>query len=237
MATDSVCPSCRSAAPKVVFAQPMQTGLLQEKTAVVGSMLARVPALKWVVGLFLFLVAGAVILLALGCFFTYQSDGERGPREVTADELRNLTDLNALPDPWISYSFPKASETAVRLEKVSLGNHQAYSRFILVQVQDRWLVAQVPSAFTGNKLVGKVERLGSWDGRTYEKNLDSKIITQVMASNPDKVDRILPFQVNTVTPYQSKTRSGYLLAGVIALGGLLLGGMGLTIIRAKPQPR
>src|SRR5215471_16888273 len=110
MATDSVCPSCRMAAPNVVLA-PRQKGLLQEKTAVVGSMLARVPGLKWVVGLFLFLVAGAVILLALGCFFTYQSDGERGPREVTADELRNLTDLNALPDPWISYSFPKASET------------------------------------------------------------------------------------------------------------------------------
>src|SRR5262249_30149732 len=158
-------------------------------------------------------------------FFTYKSDGERGPREVTAAELRNLTDYSSLPDPWISYSFPKSSETAVRLEKTLLANHQAYSRFILVQVQDHWIVAQVRPDFTNNKLVGKVERLGSWDGRTLEKNLGSKIVSQIVASNPDKIDRILPYQVNTVTPYQSKTRMGYLLAGAIAFGGLVLGGM------------
>jgi hypothetical protein len=236
MATDTVCPFCRMAAPRVVFVSKQQ-GILPEKTAAFGSMLARVPGLKWVVGLVLFLAAGAVILLALGCYFSYQADGERGPREVTAEELRNLRDFGSLPDPWISYSFPKSSETAVRLETVSLAKHQSYSRFILVQVQDAWLVAQVPPGFTGNKLVGKVERLGSWDGRTYEKDLDSKIITQIASSNPDKASRILPYQVNTVIPYQSKTRSGYLLAGAIGLGGLFLGGMGLTIIRAKPQPR
>jgi hypothetical protein len=212
-------------------------GVLGREIAVVASRMAGLPGLKWVVGLFLFLVAGAVMLLALGCYFSNQSEGERGPREATADELRNLTSLNSLPDAWLSYSFPKSSETSVRLDTASLGNQQAYSQFILVPVEDCWLVAQVPPGFSGNKLVGKVERLGTWDGRTFEKNLDQKIIAQIKASNPDKANRILQYQVNAVQPYESKVRSGYMLAGGIAAGGLLVGGLGLTIIRAKPQPR
>jgi hypothetical protein len=238
--SDTVCPSCRTtvrtAAPAGVLVR-RQKGLLEGKTAAFGSMLARVPGLKWLVGLSLFLVAGAVILLALGCFFTYQSAGERGPREVTAAELRNLSSLDALPDPWISYTFPKASETAMRLEKTSLGKSQAYSRFILVQVEDCWLAAQVPPHFTGNKLVGKVERLGSWDGRTFEKDLSSQIINQIRVSNPDKANRLLPYQVNTVVSYQSRTHSGYLLAVGIALVGVIVGSLGFTIVRAKPRPR
>jgi hypothetical protein len=198
-------------------------------------MLARVPGLKWVVGVLLFLVAGAVILLALGCFFTYQSEGKRGPREVTAAELRNLNSLDSLPDPWISYTFAGSSETAMQLEQKSLSKSQAYSRFILVQVEDRWLTAQVPPHFTGHKLVGKVEHLGSWDGRTFEKDLSSQIISQIRASNPDKANFILPYQVNAVASYESRTRSGYLLAVGIALVGVILGSMGLTIVRAKPQ--
>jgi hypothetical protein len=214
-----------------------QKGVLQEGVESFGSTLARVPRLKWVVGLFLFLVAGAVILLALGCFFTYQADGERGPREVTAAELHNLTSLGSLPDPWIAYTFPKSSETAMRLDTRSLTKTQAYSRFILVQVQDRWLAAQVPPHFTGNRLVGKVERLGSWDGRTFEKDLSSQIIDQIRTSNPDKANLILPYQVNAVLPYQSRTRSGYLLAVGIAFVGVLIGSMGLTVVRAKPRLR
>jgi hypothetical protein len=238
METDAVCPSCRSAVPmvaaKAILAR-RQKGLLQEGTEAFGSKVARVPVLKWAIGLFLFLFAGAVILVALGCFFTYQSDGERGPREVTAAELVNVTSLDSLGDPWISYTFPDSCETAMRLERRSLTKSQAYSRFILVQVQDRWLAAQIPPHFSGNKLVGKVEPLGSWDGRTYEKNLSGQIINQIMASNPDKANLVLSYQVNGVLPYQSRTRSGYLLAAVIGLVGLGIGSMGLTIVRAKPR--
>jgi hypothetical protein len=240
METDTICPSCRSAVPRAA-SQPVMVqrrkGLLEGKTAAFGSMLARVPGLKWVVGLFLFLVAGATILVALGCFFTYQSEGERGPRQVKADELRNLASLDSLSDPWISYTFPASCETAMRLQKTSLTKKQSYSRFLLVQVQDRWLAAQVPPDFTGTKLVGKVERLGSWDGRTFEKDLSSQIINQIKASNPDKANLILPYQVNAVIPYQSRTRSGYALAVGIALAGVIVGSMGLTIVRAKPRQR
>lgn len=204
---------------------------------VVGSKLARVPALKWAVGLFLFLVAGVVFLLALGCYNSYQSEGERGPREFTAAELIDLPNRGPMPDPWLSFSFPNSCETEIGLVERSVSTKRAYSRFILVQVQDRWLAAQVPPDFRGNKLVGRVERLGSWDGTTYEKNLDAKIITQISVSNPDKADRILPYQVNAVLPYQSKIRWGYMIAGMIAFGGLLVGSLGLTVIRAKPQPR
>jgi hypothetical protein len=236
METDTVCPSCRAAAPQGGLPR-RQKGLLEGKTAAFGSMLARVPGLKWVVGLFLFLAAGAVLLLALGCFFTYRSEDERGPREVTAAELRDLTSPDALPDPWISYTFPRSSETAMRLEKSSLSRKRAYSRFILVQVEDHWLAAQVPPNFTGNKLVGRVEKLGSWDGRTYEKDLGSQIIHRIRASNPDKANLMLSYQVNAVRPYESRTRSGYFQAIGIALLGVILGSMALTIVRAKPRPR
>jgi hypothetical protein len=210
-------------------------GALQEGTEAFGSKLARVPVLKWMVGLFLFAVAGTVILLALGCFFTYQADGERGPREVTATELLNATSLDSLHDPWISYTFPDSCETAMRLEKRSLTKGRPYSRFILVQVQEHWLAAQITPQFSGNKLVGKVEQLGSWDGTTYEKNLSGQIINQIMASNPDKANLVLPYQVNAVLPYQSRTRSGYMLAVVIALLGLGIGSLGLTIVKARPR--
>lgn len=203
----------------------------------IGSKLARFPTLKWAVGLFLFLVAGGVVLLALGCYFSYQSEGERGPREMTAAELIDLPNRGRMSDSWLSYSFPKSCETEMRLDMKSVGIRRAYSRFILVQVQDRWLAAEVPPDFRGNKLVGRVERLGTWDGTTYEKNLDARIITQIAVSNPDKADRLLPYQVNAVLPYQSKIRSGYLMAGGIAFGGLLVGSLGLTILRAKPRQR
>ena len=239
MESDTICPSCRSATPFATQAAFVQRrkGLLWVGLEGFGSRLARVPALKWLVGLCLFLVAGAVILLALGCFFTYQSEGQRGPREVTAAELLKVKSLDSLPDPWISYTFPKASETTMRLDKTSLFKNQAYSRFILVQVQDRWLAAQVRPDFSGTKLLGQVEQLGSWHGHTYEKNLSAKIINEIRTSNPDKADLILPYQVNAVLPYESRTRSGYVMAGVIAGVGLMFGGMGLTIVRAKPRPR
>lgn len=235
---DTICPSCRSvvatAASKSALAR-RQKGLLQEGVESFASKLASVPGLKWVVGLPLFLVAGAVILVALGCFFTYQSEGERGPREATAAELRDLTSLDALPEPWFSYTFPQSVETGMRLDKRSLGNARGYSRFILVQVQDRWLAAQVPHDFKGNTLVGTVEELGRWHGSTLEKNLSAQIITQILASNPDKANLLLPYQVNAMLPYQSKINMGYLLAGGIAFVGVIFGSFGLTIVRAKPR--
>jgi hypothetical protein len=236
MEADTICPSCRSVV-RMASAKAASVRSQKGDLQVAIEALARIPVLKWVVGLSLFLVAGAVMLVALGCFFTYQSEGERGPREVTAAELRNLTSLNSLPDPWISYTFPKSSETAMRLGERSLTQEREYSRFILVEVQDCWLAAQVPPHFAGNKLVGKVERLGSWDGRTYEKDLSSQIINQIKASNPDKATRILGYQVNAVQPYESRTRSGYLLAGGIAFLGVVFGSLGLTIVRAKSPPR
>src|SRR5262249_9133361 len=66
METDAVCPSCHSAATPVAtkaLLERRRKGLLQVQTEAFGSKLARVPGLKWVVGLPLFLVAGAVILL------------------------------------------------------------------------------------------------------------------------------------------------------------------------------
>ena len=65
------------------------------------------------------------------------------PREFTAAELRDLK-IDSLPDPWISYTFRKGCETMVQLDKSSFAKNQAYSRFILVQVDDYWLAAQVP---------------------------------------------------------------------------------------------
>lgn len=197
----------------------------------------RVPALKWAVGLFLFLGAGAMFLLALGWFFWAQSEEKSAPLEVTAAELIDLPNRGPMPDPWLSYTFSKYCETGVRMDLRSVGNQYAYSRFILVQVQDRWLVAQVPPDFRGNKLVGTVERLGSYEGRSYESHLDKQIVIKILASNRDKADRLLPYQVDAVRPYLSKIRGGYTMAAGIVLGGLIVGGLGLTIIRVKPQPR
>lgn len=243
MRTDRVCPSCFTVTPNMGMPAPNadivpgRTGILGEATADVWSRLARVPALKWTIGLFLFLVAGGVMLLGLNCYFSYQAEEGRGPREVTAAELIDLPNHGPMSDPWLSYSFPQACETTVRLEKKSVGNQYAYSRFILVQVQDRWLAAQVSPDFRGNKLVGRVQRLGTWDGASYEKNLDAKIINDIRVGNPDKFDGLLPYQVNAVLPYQSKIRGGYMMALGIALGGLIIGGLGLTILQAKPRPR
>ena len=69
------------------------------------------------------------------------------------------------------------------------------------------------------------------------RNTPSAVLATLANGNPDKANLMLSYHVNAVRPYESRTRSGYFQAIGIALLGVILGSMALTIVRAKPRPR
>jgi hypothetical protein len=141
----------------------------------------------------------------------------RHPTPATPAELRTRTFVEK-PPAWISYTFEesKPMEETVKRQRARRGG-EVEARCILVQVENRWLVATVAKDFEGNELVGQLMPLDS--------PISQPLIDHARQEEADP-KTILPYEFFAVEGCPSDQRFRYTIAGIIGglgLGGIILG--------------
>ena len=167
---------------------------------------------KWV-GQLIFgaiLVVASLVVLSLN--LKWITSVFAGPVEIKIADLRNVEDPRSLPNQWVSFTFGNAVETGVAL--VGSRSSTPKARYLLVQVQDRWLVAEVPPDHVGNEIIGYVE--------AWSAPLNRKVLEDIAAKFPQHPQ--LPIQVDAV--YNQRVQ-GYSLLGV--MGFFLIAGLALLV--------
>jgi hypothetical protein len=89
------------------------------------------------------------------------------------------------------------------------------SKYLLIQVGNRWLLADIPIAFTGNQVVGYLDK--SWSP------LSKKVIDQIRGRFPDR--DIFPYQLNAEYSYNGECFAMLGIAPFIILVGLWIIGL------------
>jgi hypothetical protein len=176
---------------------------------------------KWVGQLILGAVLAVASLVVLSLNLKWITSVFEGPVEVRLADLRNLESPRDLPNPWVSFTFDKALDTGVEL--VSSRSNAPKARYLLVQVRDRWLIAEVPPDHAGNRVTGYVE--------AWSAPLNRQVIADIAGKFPQHP--LLPVQVDAV--YNQRAQC-YSLLGVMVfflICGLALVVMGLATRRRQ----
>jgi hypothetical protein len=160
----------------------------------------------------LFLLAGLGILIgAQNWIRTVLA----GPAPVTLGELRRLEDPSQLDTSWVRVRFGQMEETGLGVVSsgiIPLLMGETRSRYVLIQVEDQWLIAEVSEDQAGNELVGY---LSKWHTPFSQKSLE-----QIDANFPGR--SFLPFQLDAHYKYRRECLALAGLGGFLALSGLAL---------------
>src|SRR5262249_20803709 len=122
----------------------------------------------------------------------------------------------------ISYTPDKIVTT--RVEYVKMTSRQTTSKFLLLRVKDRWLLAKVAAHFDGSRIEGK---LGG---------LDTVALPKVEAAFPTQAKHLLPYQLDGEYDTVDTQRQSSILGGAVAVFGVLLflGGVGSLVVKPPP---
>lgn len=166
------------------------------------------------------IVGIVMILVSLGTF-TYNWRWIRsaidGPVPITLAELRQLKDPASLPNPWISFTCDKSLETGVHIDNVKRSAQWRKSNFLLVEVQDRWLIAEVPPSHSGKEFVGYLD---TWKDSMRVEAVDMvKKNMEVRDQWPPKQVQIMPYQLNTEYSYRGNCIGLCVLLGIVFIVG------------------
>lgn len=171
------------------------------------------------------LVIGIVIVLGAVGFVLYHGRWVRsafqGPVPVTLASLQEVKDPKSLSNPWISLSFNEAIDTGLVMESTNSGTTTVRSKYLLIQVGDRWLITDVPAGFTGNQVIGYLDKWWS--------PLSNKVIDQIRGRFPGR--DILPYQLNAEYSYKGQCLALLGIAGFIFLVGLAIAGFACSDLR------
>jgi hypothetical protein len=142
-----------------------------------------------------------------------------GPVEIKLADLRAVDNPRDLPNQWVSFTFEQGLDTGVQL--VSNRSNTPKARYLLVQVQDRWLIAEVPPDHAGTHIIGYVE--------AWSAPLNRKVITDIQGKFPGYT--LLPVQVDAVYNQRSQCYAMLGVTGFFVIGGLALVVLGLVTRR------
>jgi hypothetical protein len=160
------------------------------------------------------LIAGIVIaVVCLGVLlynFRWIKNVVQGPVPITLAELRKVQGPNELPNQWVSFTFDNAIDSGVGLVEQRGGQETAKSRYLLVQVEDRWLITEVPTKFTGKQVVGYAEN--------WWAPLQKNAIEDIKKRNPG--NQLLPFQIDAEYAQRGQCDTMIGLLGVFLLIGV-----------------
>ena len=183
--------------------------------------------LKWLFAILLILVGGLFLLAAIVNFFDTWKVSRWEPKVVSAAQLCKTDGAKAAPAPWLAYTFEESKPTDVIVMRRRLGKAgDVKAQCLLVRVQEKWLLATVPSGFEGNQLVGRLVPLESPPQQVVEK---------IRGIDP-KQSVLLPFEFNAVDGSASDQRQRFITAAVLAFFGLLALFLGVWLIRGKRRP-
>jgi hypothetical protein len=143
------------------------------------------------------------------------SDVLAGPAAIQLTDLQNLRDPSDLPNRWVSFTFGTAKESNLAI--VSQRSGKARSRFLLIQVGDRWLIADVPADHSGNRITGYLE--------TWSVPLRRESIEKISANFPGHP--LMPFQIDAQYNQRGQCFTMLGVMGFLLVCGLVLGLIGL----------
>jgi Domain of unknown function (DUF4265) len=130
-----------------------------------------------------------------------------GPRPISFEELSSVTEPAAVPNRWVSFDFTRAVDTGIR-ENTSVDPSDE-RKYILIQVQDSWLVAEVRSSFASSHIEGYLE--------TTAQGIH---ISESLVPAPGA--KLLPCQLDGAYPLRAGLYSMAGLVAVLVVCGLWL---------------
>jgi hypothetical protein len=211
MENDIYCPSCGTATPLITAAG--SPGATTDPN-VRRKFIVR----KWCLFLLALFVGGLVILFGAGMSLDAQSNRPT-PRQVTAGELAHLNNLESMPG-WITYLPGAAVDTGV--EYVKVRSRQARSKFVLLEVEDHWLLAKIDPRFKGTRYEGQLT------------SLDTVALPKVREAFPGQAAKLLPFQLDAEYDIAGTQRRTTMYGIGIAAFGALVIFTGIGKLQAKP---
>jgi hypothetical protein len=148
-----------------------------------------------------------IVLAAVGlAFYNYRwiRSVIEGPVHVSLADLQQVQDPSDLSNSWIILAFTETSDTGLGIDRQS---QIQSSKFILIRVGERWLIADVPRRFIGSKEVqGYLEAWWTPFQRDKIKEIEKRF--------PDR--DIVPYQLDCT--YAVKNQG----LGMVAIIGLLV---------------
>jgi hypothetical protein len=181
-----------------------------------------------IVGALLFVGA----LIALGINSRWISNVMAGPQPITAEDLAKLDNPNSLRNPWVKVSAKQRRETEIRQDTTKRWLWKQETRttkYVLLQVDNRWLLAEVPQDDQGQEVIGTLT--------AFKANLAGERMDRIQGMLKPNPNSLLPFQLEADDEYKSQC---YILLGVAGgLGalGLIMGGVGVFgLLRSPEEP-
>jgi hypothetical protein len=166
-------------------------------------------AAKVRVGLGILLVIGSVGFLIYN--LRWLGSALSGPVPLTLTELRKIDDPAKLSNPWVKFTYEQSINTGVELvSKSRRGNETRTSKYLLVKVEDRWLITEVKADHQGKTVTGYLDK-----GSTP---LRAEALDKVKAAQPDKAKLLLPFYVDGEYGYGEEAMY---MVGVLGFLGVL----------------
>jgi hypothetical protein len=164
-----------------------------------------------VLGLVFVLGSLAVLLWQL----SWVKSAYAGPVSITPAQLRQLSDPGTMANPWVSFVYDQSVNTGRGIVRTSLLQTilgTGRSRYILIAIQDRWLIAEVPESHAGNRVTGCLEK---WSTPLRREELEA-----IGARFP--AHQMLPYQLDAHYAYRRECMAMLCLVAVFFLVGVFL---------------
>jgi hypothetical protein len=176
------------------------------------------PRIRRAFGTFLILVS-----LGLTAYsWRWMANAFTGPVPMTRNQVIELGDVAELPNPYVTVPSDHVLETEV-IRSQGIGRRGTYLlQLYLVQVGDRWLVAEMPPRHKEKAFSGTLSMWSLPD--PTQENLLEEARRRVSPGA-----EIFPFLMDGAYPYKGQATSMAVVYGLILLGG------GFFLLRAGPR--
>lgn len=148
------------------------------------------------------------------------------PVSLEAADVRAAPGLEALPSRTVRINATKIIDPGVRLQKKSSsGAPGAKLKYLLVQVQDQFLIAEVREEVpNSNSLTG---RLTEWTSNPYQE-----VIAEVRSKVPASSTKLLSFQMDCNLEHEALSFYLWIFVAFLGLLGLvaLAGGLNDKVV-------
>jgi hypothetical protein len=158
------------------------------------------------VGLGLVLLSVVILVLNL----TWIRNTFAGPQTITEEALHTMESPSRLANNWVTYTPPRVRETGVIQETTRRGTVVKTTRFVLLEVKDRYLLTELPEKASATRVSGN---LTVWKGGLVYNRLED-IKSRL---GPD-ANRLLPFHLDAD---YGNVGEMWAMFGILAFFGLM----------------
>jgi hypothetical protein len=170
---------------------------------------------------------GSIVLVVWN--LRWVSSAMAGPVKMSIAELAKIEDPARLDNPWVTISLAGAENTGLGLTSTKGGSTTNKSKYLVLPVEGRWLIVEVPANHSGNEATGYLDRWGT--------PLRKEAITKIEAAKSQYKGKFLPYQFDGEYGYRSQCWAMLGIAGFGLVCGIFLTGTWLVAVTRKPERR